>query len=80
MSSENPRKYISFIFKLSGSSCENCKKIIERELSDLSYVSMVEVDLEKQTVKVTGDFEGIPPKALAQDFSYMLAEHGFSLH
>ena len=79
MSNEKRDKHNSYSFRLVGMQCKSCGDLVKQELSELSYVSSVEVDYHNNIVKVSGDFVGIPPKALAKDFSYMLAEFGIAL-
>lgn len=72
------RKNITYIFHVDGIRCKSCSLVIEQELSDLSYVESAIIDLEKHTVAVTGDFEGIPQNELAKDFSTLLSSHGYT--
>ena len=46
-------EHIITTVKLSGLSCEACKKIIEKRLLKLSEVMSVEVSLEKSTAVIT---------------------------
>ncbi len=73
----NNQKSISYKFHVHGMHCKSCSLVIEQELSDLSYVESVHADSHKHIVTVTGDFEGIPQEALAQDFSTLLSSHGY---
>lgn len=75
----NMQKQITYIFHIDGMHCKSCALIIEEELKDLSYIDYVKVDLKKQTLKVMGDFEGIPPEALAKDFSTLLSKHKYTV-
>lgn len=73
-------KNITLTFRLEGMDCRKCKQIVESELRDLSYVQSVTADIEKKLLRVTGDFQNIPLKALAKDFSTFLAEYKFTVH
>ena len=66
-------------FHVSKMHCKSCSLVIEQELGDLSYVDEVKADIKTQSVKITGDFEGIPQEVLAKDFSTLLADHGYVL-
>jgi hypothetical protein len=46
---------ITHTFYVHGMHCKSCSLVIERELSDLSYVNSVIINLNKHTVTVTGD-------------------------
>lgn len=62
--------------------CKSCALLIEKELSDLSYVEGVQINFDTKIVTVTGDFEGIPAEKIAEDFSILLYEqkYSFSAH
>ncbi len=49
-------------YKVDGMTCDHCKGAVSKELSSVSGVSAVEVDLETKAVTVTG--EGLDDAAL----------------
>jgi sulfite exporter TauE/SafE/copper chaperone CopZ len=69
---------VTYKFYIQGMHCKSCALFIQQELSDLSYVNRVIVDVSASTVEVTGDFEGIPQEELAKDFSVMFLDRGYS--
>ena len=71
-------KDITYKFHVKGMGCKSCSLIIEEELSDLSYIEKVKADIKNQSVEVTGDFDGVPAEALAEDFSTLLSKHGYT--
>ncbi len=64
-------------FFVKGMHCKGCGDIVQREIGDLSYVERVLVDIYRNVITVTGDFEGVPVEELAKDFTHILTEHGF---
>jgi sulfite exporter TauE/SafE/copper chaperone CopZ len=70
-------KQKSYTFHIDGMHCKACSLQVESELKDLSYVTEAHADIKTQTLKVTGDFDGVPPEALAEDFSHLLAGHKY---
>ena len=76
---ELTRKHLTYSFLIHGLSCRSCADALKRELADLSYVSNVEINYDLSTVKVTGDFEGIPAKSMEEDFNYILFEQKIRL-
>ena len=70
---------LTYTFHIKGMHCKSCSLVIEQELGDLSYVDKVKADIKTQSVKVTGDFSGVPAEALAKDFSTLLVNHGYTL-
>jgi sulfite exporter TauE/SafE/copper chaperone CopZ len=70
---------ITYKFHVKGMHCKSCSLVIEQELGDLSYVEKVKTDIKTQSVKITGDFSGIPSEALAEDFSTILKSHRYVL-
>ncbi len=71
------RESKTYTFHVSGMHCKSCGLIIEEEIKDLSYVENVKVDLKHETLRVTGDFEGVPPESIAEDFSTLLAKYKY---
>ena len=76
MSNTNQKTYK---FHVDGMHCKSCRLIIESELNDLSYVDHAKADIRTGVLEVTGDFEGVPPEALAKDFSTLLADHKYTV-
>ena len=72
------QKHIIYTFHIEGMHCKSCSLVIERELSDLSYVEKVKMNFNNKTVSVTGDFEGVPQEELAKDFTVLFSEQGYS--
>lgn len=44
-------------FKVSGMSCQNCAKTVEKHLKDFDQVLEAKVDLESQTARVQSDHD-----------------------
>lgn len=51
-------------------SCEHCKARIEKRVSQLPGVKMVEVDLSRRTVSVQGDVEASAVKRAIAELGY----------
>jgi sulfite exporter TauE/SafE/copper chaperone CopZ len=68
---------VTYKFYVEGMHCKSCALFIQQELSDLSYVTRVIVDVSNSTVEVTGDFEGVPQEELAKDFTAIFSERGY---
>jgi copper chaperone CopZ len=55
-------------------SCDNCKQAIETEVGELRAVSLVEVDLVTQTVRVEGNASDETVRAAIDDAGYAVED------
>lgn len=62
-----------------GMHCKACVVLTESELQDHPRVAAAVSNLEKRTVEVSGDFEGMSEAAIAEELSKVLLPHGYSL-
>lgn len=51
-------------------SCDHCKTRIEKRVSQLSGVRMVEVDVSRKTVSVEGDIDALVVKRAIAELGY----------
>lgn len=69
----------TYTFHVNGMHCASCVHLTESELSDVLGVTRVKASLKDLQVEVTGDFGDKTPEQLAEEFTVILAPHGYSL-
>ncbi|MDP2642200.1 MAG: sulfite exporter TauE/SafE family protein [bacterium] len=66
-------------FHVVGMHCKSCVMLTENELGSHPEVHSVQASLKDSTVEVVGNFGAKERKHLAEEFSQLLAPHGYSL-
>lgn len=66
-------------FHVTGMHCSACILLTESELQDVPYVTRAKSSLDTNTIEITGDFGGKEPAAIADDFTCVLAKHGYAV-
>ncbi len=77
-SSDNTSNTKCYEFKVNGMHCASCELTVERAIKRFEGVSKVDANLDDQTVKVYGHFEGDKAN-IAKKLTRLLEEYGYSL-
>lgn len=69
----------NYTFHVQGMHCTACEHLIEGELTELDQVESVHANLKRNTVDVSGTFEGLSDEAIAEMLTKPIAAHGYTV-
>lgn len=69
----------TYIFNVEGMHCKACEMIIEEELKAVPYITNVKLNLDTNTVELTGHFGDMTEVEAGEILGKFISEHGYSL-